>query len=767
MRGLEMRLIKDRARIWTCFLTIVLTLCANVTDARNITFAWDASPDWPSGTTIQLEANGASANGITTTQHILDVPVQSGEVITVRARAIPPSGYECCLGDIISDGGNPPVYSCSIPLEICPPSTWSESLVQTVPPNPSGLWAAKEPVGEGGIMAAPTFIAQYATAFNSDGSSKTAMSAVSINSDDVIVLVSASENYLGLTSETENGAGSFTNQEVFNTSNYCYTRASTYIAPANETITINVTKTGAIAYFGGNAVRFSGSSGIGATEINNGASGTPSVSITTTQANSAIVVIASDWNASTGSQTFTSSGGAGSPSDLTGFPGDNSHYGVAVAYYADAGSAGSKTVGMSAPTNQKWAIIAIEVKGTAGGAVTVSPNDMQHAQSMDAATLLQAHILAVSELLHSQALDNATITQAFTLTPSDAINTQAIDPTTLLQQSFISPSELQQINSMDTTTLIQAHTLAITDLLHSQAFDNATITQASTLTPNDALNYQLLDATTLLQQSVISPADLLQGNTLDATTLIQAHMLAIADITHAQTIDNVSLVVAGDISPDEMMTLQAMDAPLLLQAHIIAPNDALNAQSIDSPVIVQSNVLIPAGMDHAVILDSPVIVQANVISPSELLTAQAVDNVTLAVLGSLSVDDLLSSQAIESPGLTQAHTIAPNELTHVNSIDASELFQGFILVPADLLHEQVMEGALLDVIFGLSPADLLNAQGIESPGLIQAHVIFPADLLQANRFDVAGISSGLLQVPTGRAIVLGRIGSICFIDACR
>ncbi|MBK8191456.1 MAG: hypothetical protein IPK79_13545 [Vampirovibrionales bacterium] len=301
-------------------------------------------------------------------------------------------------------------------------------------------------------MAAPTFIAQYATAFNSDGSSKTAMSAVSINSDDVIVLVSASENYLGLTSETENGAGSFTNQEVFNTSNYCYTRASTYIAPANETITINVTKTGAIAYFGGNAVRFSGSSGIGATEINNGASGTPSVSITTTQANSAIVVIASDWNASTGSQTFTSSGGAGSPSDLTGFPGDNSHYGVAVAYYADAGSAGSKTVGMSAPTNQKWAIIAIEVKGSAG-TVTVLPNDMQHAQAMDAATLLQSHILSVAELLHSQIFDNATITQSFTLTPNDAINTQAIDQTTLLQQSVISPSELLQINSMDATTL--------------------------------------------------------------------------------------------------------------------------------------------------------------------------------------------------------------------------------------------------------------------------------------------------------------------------
>jgi hypothetical protein len=150
----RMRLIKDRARIWTCFLTIVLTLCANVTDARNITFAWDASPDWPSGTTIQLEANGASANGITTTQHILDVPVQPGEVINARARAIPPEGYECCLGEIVSDGGDPPVYSCSIPLEICPLSTWSVSLVQTVPQDPSGLLATKELLNGDGMTIA-------------------------------------------------------------------------------------------------------------------------------------------------------------------------------------------------------------------------------------------------------------------------------------------------------------------------------------------------------------------------------------------------------------------------------------------------------------------------------------------------------------------------------------------------------------------------------------------------------------------------------------
>jgi hypothetical protein len=128
--------IKDRARIWTCFLTTVLTLCASVADARNVTFAWNSNPTWQVGTTVELEANGTSANGITASQHTLDVPVQPGEVINARVRAIPPSGYEC--GD---------------PLALCQPSPWA-TLVQTVPPVPTGVWARYELQG-GLVMARP------------------------------------------------------------------------------------------------------------------------------------------------------------------------------------------------------------------------------------------------------------------------------------------------------------------------------------------------------------------------------------------------------------------------------------------------------------------------------------------------------------------------------------------------------------------------------------------------------------------------------------
>lgn len=612
--------------------------------------------------TFELEAHGVTANGITATQYTTDVPVNPGEVISFRVRAIPPAGYEC--GD---------------PLALCHPSPWS-TLAQTLPAVPTGVLGHIEPSGSGPMTIARRGSTNYSAQLLNTSNSFTITKESTVQSGDLL--------FIGVSSYSNtNGDISITGFTSIYEVTYSGRRGSVFYREIDgsegSTFTINISG-GNDRYAGAVLIAFSGNDlSIEANRYTDNANGTspsaPSVTAAGTDTMLLSFYLYSD------PASFTAP--AGSDGSFANSPQNTNSAAISWDAVSASGATGTRTATLG--TSRKCLGVSVLLKETGGGAATVSPNDMLHAQSIDSATLLQAHILAVAELLHSQAFDNATLTQAFTLTPNDAINTQAID------------------------------------------------------------------ATTLLQQSVISPADLLHGNTLDTTALIQAHTLAIADITHAQTIDNLTIVVSGDITPNEMMTLQAMDSPLLLQAHIIAPNDALNAQSIYSPIIVQSNVLVPAGIDHAVILDSPVIVQANVISTSELLTAQAVDNVTLAVLGSLSVDDLLSSQAIESPGLTQAHTIAPAELTHVNSIDASELFQGFILVPADLLHGQAIEGALLDVIFGLSPADLLNAQWIESPGLIQAHVIFPADLLQANRFDVAGISSGLLQVPTGRAIVLG------------
>ncbi|MBK8184726.1 MAG: hypothetical protein IPK63_18365 [Candidatus Competibacteraceae bacterium] len=118
-----------------------LGLASQSATAIPLTFAWNARQDWPSGTTIELEANGVTADGITATQHTFDVPGQPGEVISARVRAIPPTGYQC--GD---------------PLGPCEPSDW-DTLAQTLPAVPTGVWGHIEPSGSDpmALSATPDF----------------------------------------------------------------------------------------------------------------------------------------------------------------------------------------------------------------------------------------------------------------------------------------------------------------------------------------------------------------------------------------------------------------------------------------------------------------------------------------------------------------------------------------------------------------------------------------------------------------------------------
>lgn len=104
---------------------LLLALLTTATQAgRLTTFAWDSDPSWPPGTTIELCGTGdVCATGIVGTQHALDLPVDPGDVISGRARAVPPEGYQC---------GNPPA--------LCQPSPWA-TVAATWPANQVGLWA--------------------------------------------------------------------------------------------------------------------------------------------------------------------------------------------------------------------------------------------------------------------------------------------------------------------------------------------------------------------------------------------------------------------------------------------------------------------------------------------------------------------------------------------------------------------------------------------------------------------------------------------------
>ena len=342
-----------RSRLAALLLVPLLLGAGQPIDPQHL--AWDSSggPDIVAGYEVVQGWDGVEV-GSTVIGLSVPLPARTGTAYAARVRALPV--------DPEADPSNWATLAAEWP-DVLPQITSLSQLGRTTAPLPGGVQ----------VMAAPTFVAEYATAFNTTTKPKTAMSAVAINSGDVLVGVAAHENEAGYpTAFTENGSAAWASQQSYVTTDYCETIAQTYTATTGENLTVTLDRAYALGYFGGNVVRFSGSDGVGASNKAQGGSGSPSVSLTTTQNNSAIVVICTDWNAVSGTQTFTNNF-SGTPAAMTDFPGDATHYGVAIAYFPDAGTAGSKTVGMSAPTGQKWTIIAVEVKGTAGAAATSLP----------------------------------------------------------------------------------------------------------------------------------------------------------------------------------------------------------------------------------------------------------------------------------------------------------------------------------------------------------------------------------------------------------
>ena len=181
-------------------------------------------------------------------------------------------------------------------------------------------------------------------------------------------------------------AQTFTARGVVDSGSYCEVESHTaVVANVLTSQTVSVARTVSGELNNQTVVRFSGSNGIGATPagVAEADNASASLDITTTGANSAVVVFIGDWDAADGtSRTWLTVNSitptAGNGFELTYFR-DSANYSVYVAYYPDTGAMGVKSVGLSAPTGaNKYSIVAVEVLGTAGAslpplAVNVDP----------------------------------------------------------------------------------------------------------------------------------------------------------------------------------------------------------------------------------------------------------------------------------------------------------------------------------------------------------------------------------------------------------
>jgi hypothetical protein len=213
----------------------------------------------------------------------------------------------------------------------------------------------------------PVLVSATSTAFNNGTTPKTA-SGISVQNGDVLLAHAMAEVSGGDTISIATTAGNTDSwtllEDVPGITEFGQAYLRTWWTTATATGTVNIQFSATASpsdQFGGIVKVYRNSGGVGtAVGANNGTgSGAPSVSITITRDHSVLDFASADWNAAAGTATFTSS--AGTPvQDL------NSLSAGAYRVYSshvNAGGPGSKTIGISAPSGQRYVASAVEVFG--------------------------------------------------------------------------------------------------------------------------------------------------------------------------------------------------------------------------------------------------------------------------------------------------------------------------------------------------------------------------------------------------------------------
>jgi hypothetical protein len=224
----------------------------------------------------------------------------------------------------------------------------------------------------GGGGSSPTFVSATPSATWDNLGSSFSVTGVAVQTGDVIVACHLKEYKDGtIQTPTNDGAALVWTQQqnLDHSDENCELAIFTAIADSNRTIQVNFSISLSGNSHGGVVFVFRNAS-VGNSALTHDLDDVEpmDVSITTSQANSAIVVIAADWQARDGASRAWLTADAGSFTE-TQYNFSSGNYTVYLGYHPDAGASGAKTVGVdsNAALPPRGSIAAIEIKGTGGG----------------------------------------------------------------------------------------------------------------------------------------------------------------------------------------------------------------------------------------------------------------------------------------------------------------------------------------------------------------------------------------------------------------
>lgn len=224
-------------------------------------------------------------------------------------------------------------------------------------------------------MAAPTFVSYTTTDFAAVSATSKTTASITVQEGDRIVAKGSSETGSGALDISSISSASVTLSQAVTVGSANDTRSVIYtgtVGAGVTSITVTVNRAGAGTYSYGVGVEvWRGSDGFGATASVQGDTTSPyQCSITTTQANSAVSMVAGDWNAVNHARTLLTSAGTGTEEEFE-FQSGRATY--LLARWNDAGATGTYNIGFTSASSLDESIAAIEVKGTASAPKSLPP----------------------------------------------------------------------------------------------------------------------------------------------------------------------------------------------------------------------------------------------------------------------------------------------------------------------------------------------------------------------------------------------------------
>ena len=206
---------------------------------------------------------------------------------------------------------------------------------------------------------APTLRAAYGQTV--DATTSPVTFSVTMQAGDYIAVIAETSDSLRVVGTPSGGGLTYTLKASQVTTNWGNAYLWTAQSSTTQTFTLSVTPSGGNAGANLNIIRayvFGGVSALGNVQQNHASTGNPSLTFTTTHDHSYVIWGSVDWN----------DVALGTPAYSSGASQDLAYHSTAANYFfvknADAGTAGSYTVSITAPTGQKWSAVGIELVGT-------------------------------------------------------------------------------------------------------------------------------------------------------------------------------------------------------------------------------------------------------------------------------------------------------------------------------------------------------------------------------------------------------------------